>query len=143
MEAGIDELKLFGVKKLIPFRIPTQFREGRCRSVSDFEKLNRIGEGTYGIVYRARDSVTGEIVALKKVRMENERDGIPISSLREITLLLSIKHPNVVQLREVVVGRSLDSWISDMVLLILTTSFFLELFMGLAHFLSIGLIWSG
>ncbi|KAM7537306.1 hypothetical protein Aperf_G00000064233 [Anoplocephala perfoliata] len=41
--------------------------------------------------------------------MENERDGIPISSLREITLLLSIKHPNVVQLKEVVVGRSLDS----------------------------------
>ncbi|CDS39703.1 Cyclin-dependent kinase 10 [Echinococcus granulosus] len=109
MDAGIDELKLFGVKKLIPFRIPTQFREGRCRSVSDFEKLNRIGEGTYGIVYRARDSVTGAIVALKKVRMENERDGIPISSLREITLLLSIKHPNVVQLKEVVVGRSLDS----------------------------------
>ncbi|KAM7537305.1 hypothetical protein Aperf_G00000064233 [Anoplocephala perfoliata] len=109
MDPSADELKLFGVKKLIPFKIPTQFREGRCRSVSDFEKLNRIGEGTYGIVYRARDSITGEIVALKKVRMENERDGIPISSLREITLLLSIKHPNVVQLKEVVVGRSLDS----------------------------------
>uniref|UniRef100_A0A5K3FI60 Protein kinase domain-containing protein n=1 Tax=Mesocestoides corti TaxID=53468 RepID=A0A5K3FI60_MESCO len=109
MDTAVDELKLFGVKKLIPFRIPTQFREGRCRSVSDFEKLNRIGEGTYGIVYRARDSVTGEIVALKKVRMENERDGIPISSLREITLLLSVKHPNIVQLKEVVVGRSLDS----------------------------------
>lgn len=71
---------------------------------------------------RARDTVTDEIVALKKVRMENERDGmlnkcakisltgIPISSLREITLLLSLKHPNIVQLKEVVVGRSLDRY---------------------------------
>ncbi|VDL99987.1 unnamed protein product, partial [Schistocephalus solidus] len=105
--------------------------EGRCRSVSEFEKLNRIGEGTYGIVCkscqayrflldRARDTITNEVVALKKVRMENEKDGlqhslnkpflgIPISSLREITLLLSMKHPNIVQLKEVVVGRSLDS----------------------------------
>jgi cyclin-dependent kinase 10 len=39
----------------------------------------RIGEGTYGIVYRARDTKTGEIVALKKLRMEREKDGIPVS----------------------------------------------------------------
>ncbi|XP_070941241.1 cyclin-dependent kinase 10 isoform X3 [Macaca nemestrina] len=48
---------------------------GRCRSVKEFEKLNRIGEGTYGIVYRARDTQTDEIVALKKVRMDKEKDG--------------------------------------------------------------------
>ncbi|KAL3314552.1 hypothetical protein Ciccas_006825 [Cichlidogyrus casuarinus] len=84
-------------------------KDGLCRGVGDFEKLNRIGEGTYGIVYRAKDTVTNEIVALKKVRMEKERDGIPISTLREITLLMNLKHPNVVQLREVVVGRALDS----------------------------------
>lgn len=52
---------------------------GACRSVSDFEKLNRIGEGTYGIVYRARDLKSGEIVALKKIRMEREREGININ----------------------------------------------------------------
>ncbi|CAI2725347.1 unnamed protein product [Schistosoma spindalis] len=103
------DFRIFSVKRLSYFKIPPEFREGRCRSVAEFEKLNRIGEGTYGIVYRARDTVSKEVVALKKVRMENVRDGIPISSLREITLLLSIKHPNVVHLREVVVGRSLDS----------------------------------
>lgn len=48
---------------------------GACRTVSDFEKLNRIGEGTYGIVYRARDLKSGEIVALKKIRMEREKEG--------------------------------------------------------------------
>ncbi|XP_063468643.1 cyclin-dependent kinase 10 isoform X2 [Symphalangus syndactylus] len=82
---------------------------GRCRSVKEFEKLNRIGEGTYGIVYRARDTQTDEIVALKKVRMDKEKDGIPISSLREITLLLRLHHPNIVELKEVVVGNHLES----------------------------------
>ncbi|KAM4638867.1 cyclin-dependent kinase 10 isoform 2-T2 [Amazona ochrocephala] len=48
------------------FEVPAQERLGRCRSVKEFEKLNRIGEGTYGIVYRARDTLTNEIVALKK-----------------------------------------------------------------------------
>lgn len=95
------------------FQIPTLaaslFQLGRCRSVKEFEKLNRIGEGTYGIVYRARDTQTDEIVALKKVRMDKEKDGIPISSLREITLLLRLRHPNIVELKEVVVGNHLES----------------------------------
>lgn len=82
---------------------------GRCRPVTEFEKLNRIGEGTYGVVYRARDTVSHEIVALKKVRMEREKDGIPLSGLREISLLLNLGHKNIVQLKEVVVGRHLDS----------------------------------
>ncbi|NXR05616.1 CDK10 kinase, partial [Semnornis frantzii] len=82
---------------------------GKCRSVKEFEKLNRIGEGTYGIVYRARDTLTDETVALKKVRMDNEKDGMPISSLREITLLLQLRHPNIVELKEVVVGNHLES----------------------------------
>ena len=82
---------------------------GACRSVSDFEKLNRIGEGTYGIVYRARDLKTGEVVALKKIRMENEKEGLPICSVREIGLLLQLRHKNIVELTDVVVGRDLEN----------------------------------
>uniref|UniRef100_A0A1B0DIR3 cyclin-dependent kinase n=1 Tax=Phlebotomus papatasi TaxID=29031 RepID=A0A1B0DIR3_PHLPP len=78
-------------------------------SVSEFEKLNRIGEGTYGIVYRAKDTKTNEIVALKKVRMDQEKDGLPISGLREILILKSCDHENIVKLKEVLVGRSLES----------------------------------
>lgn len=63
----------------------------------------------YFLPDRARDARTNEIVALKKVRMERERYGVPLSSLREVTLLLRIKHPNIVQLKEVVVGRHLNS----------------------------------
>ena len=56
-------------------KIPQHEILGGCRSVNDFEKLNRVGEGTYGIVYRARDIKTKEVVALKKIRMESEKEG--------------------------------------------------------------------
>lgn len=58
---------------------------------------------------RARDTKSGEIVALKKVRMDQEKDGIPVSSLREIMILKSCDHENIVKLKEVVVGKSLES----------------------------------
>lgn len=80
-----------------------------CRSVDEFERLNKIDEGTYGVVYRARDKKTGEIVALKKVKMDKEREGFPLTSLREINILLSFHHPSIVDVKEVVVGSSLDS----------------------------------
>ncbi|KAK8738581.1 hypothetical protein OTU49_003949 [Cherax quadricarinatus] len=92
-----------------PIEIPKKHLFGICRFVGEFEKLNRVGEGTYGVVYRARDTKTNEIVALKKMRMEKEKDGMPISGLREIMLLQSCNHPNIVCLKEVVVGRSLES----------------------------------
>lgn len=45
-----------------------------------FEKLEQVGEGTYGQVYRARDRVTNQIVALKKIRMEHEKEGVRCES---------------------------------------------------------------
>ncbi|XP_062157483.1 cyclin-dependent kinase G-2 isoform X2 [Alnus glutinosa] len=80
-----------------------------CRSVDEFERLNRIDEGTYGVVYRAKDKKTEDIVALKKVKMEKEKEGFPLTSLREINILLSLHHPSIVDVKEVVVGSSLDS----------------------------------
>ncbi|XP_057949524.1 cyclin-dependent kinase G-2 isoform X2 [Malania oleifera] len=80
-----------------------------CRSVDEFERLNKIDEGTYGVVYRAKDKKTGEIVALKKVKMEKEREGFPLTSLREINILLSFHNPSIVDVKEVVVGSSIDS----------------------------------
>ncbi|KAF3431089.1 hypothetical protein FNV43_RR25819 [Rhamnella rubrinervis] len=80
-----------------------------CRSVDEFERLNKIDEGTYGVVYRAKDKKTGEVVALKKVKMEKEREGFPLTSLREINILLSFHHPSIVDVKEVVVGSNLDS----------------------------------
>ncbi|KAI3844695.1 hypothetical protein MKW92_009872 [Papaver armeniacum] len=79
-----------------------------CRSVHEFERLNRIDEGTYGVVFRARDKKTGEVVALKKVKMEKEREGFPMTALREINILLSTDHPSIVEVKEVVMD-GLDS----------------------------------
>lgn len=60
------------------------------------------------ILDRARDSRTNEIVALKKVRMDQEKDGLPVSGFREILILKSCKHENIVNLLDVVVGKSLE-----------------------------------
>ena len=60
------------------------------------------------LIDRARDTRSGEVVALKKMRMERENDGLPLSAMREITLLLNCSHENVVAIKEVVVGRSLE-----------------------------------
>lgn len=80
----------------------------QCSSVSSYERLNRIEEGSYGIVYRARHLAAGQVVALKKLKMQNERSGFPITSLREIrTLMMASHHPNVVRLQEVAVGDTL------------------------------------
>nr|WNT93103.1 CDKG1-1 protein [Phyllostachys edulis] len=79
-----------------------------CRSVDEFQRLNKINEGTYGVVFRVRDKKTGEIVALKKIKMEKEREGFPLTSLREINILLSFHHPSIVDVKEVVVGSSVN-----------------------------------
>ncbi|KAI9193576.1 kinase-like domain-containing protein [Polychytrium aggregatum] len=81
---------------------------GGCRSVDHYEKLNRIAEGSYGVVYRARDRQTGEIVALKKLKLENEKNGFPVTTLREIHSLLISKHENIVNVKEIVVTNSLS-----------------------------------
>jgi len=64
--------------------------------------MEKIGEGTYGIVYKAKDRVTGEIIALKKIRLEAEDEGIPSTAIREISLLKELQHPNIVRLYDVV-----------------------------------------
>ncbi|ODV64107.1 cyclin-dependent serine/threonine protein kinase CTK1 [Ascoidea rubescens DSM 1968] len=68
-----------------------------------FDTMNQVGEGTYGKVYKARNSITNEFVALKRLRLEIEREGFPITAVREIKLLQEFDHPNVVSLLEMMV----------------------------------------
>ena len=87
--------------------------------MDDFEKIEKIGEGmhsfdtktgwhalttllswlagTYGVVYKARNKKNNSLVALKKIRLENEDEGVPSTAIREITLLKELTHPNVVR----------------------------------------------
>ncbi|RDW70237.1 hypothetical protein BP5796_08634 [Coleophoma crateriformis] len=74
-----------------------------CSRITDYEVLGKLGEGTFGEVHRARSRKTGAVVALKKILMHNEKDGFPITALREIKLLKLLSHPNVLKLEEMAV----------------------------------------
>jgi len=67
-----------------------------------FRRLEKLGEGTYGVVYKARDVNTGETLALKKIRLDAEDEGIPSTAIREISLLKQLQHPNIVRLYDVI-----------------------------------------
>eukprot|EP01137_Pigoraptor_chileana_P019659 Opistho-2@80972 len=70
--------------------------------MENYTKAEKIGEGTYGVVYKARDKQTGEYVALKKIRLEVEDEGVPSTAIREISLLKELRNPNVVGLLDVI-----------------------------------------
>ncbi|ADV24133.1 CMGC/CDK/CRK7 protein kinase [Cryptococcus gattii Ru294] len=72
---------------------------------SVYQKLAPVGEGTYGKVYKALSLITHQPVALKRIRMENEKDGFPVTAMREIKLLQMLQHENVLRLMEMVVER--------------------------------------
>lgn len=75
------------------------------RPTEYYERLEQVGEGTYGKVYKARNVEDGTLVALKMIRMDAEKDGFPVTAVREIKLLQSLRHENVVQLKEMMVSR--------------------------------------
>lgn len=83
------------------------------RSVYCYERLNQIEEGSYGVVFRARDKQSGDIVALKKLKLDDEKHGFPITALREVNALMTCRHENVVGIREVVVGDTLTQYVSS------------------------------
>ncbi|KAK0468404.1 Pkinase-domain-containing protein [Desarmillaria tabescens] len=66
--------------------------------------VSQVGEGTFGKVYKAQNVQTGVHVALKRIRMESEKDGFPVTAMREIKLLQSLRHANVVRLYEILVS---------------------------------------
>ncbi|XP_048379391.1 cyclin-dependent kinase 4 isoform X1 [Stegostoma tigrinum] len=73
-------------------------------STPQYEPMAEIGEGAYGTVYKARDSLSGKFVALKNVRVQRNEDGLPPSTVREVALLKRLEHfdhPNVVRLFDV------------------------------------------
>ena len=95
-------------RKLLRFPAPGW---GPCRHVDNFEKLNHIEEGSYGWVSRAREEATGEVVTLKKLKMEGSNDGFPVTGLREIQTLMASRHENIVALREVVMGDTAQEYV--------------------------------
>ncbi|KAJ4950367.1 hypothetical protein NE237_027199 [Protea cynaroides] len=85
---------LFGLSRVV--------KQSSQELMDQYEKVEKIGEGTYGVVYKARDRLTNETIALKKIRLEQEDEGVPSTAIREISLLKEMQHGNIVRLQDVV-----------------------------------------
>lgn len=70
-----------------------------------YKKLEKLGEGTYGVVYKAIDQKTHECVAIKKIKLDHSDEGIPATTLREISMLKQLKHECIVQLKHAEYGE--------------------------------------
>lgn len=79
------------------------------RTLAHYERIEQIGEGTYGQVYRAKCLDTGRIVALKKIRVHHGGYwGMPPTVIREIKILKKLQHPNLVEMLEVVSSKGVE-----------------------------------
>ncbi|THD26613.1 Cyclin-dependent kinase [Fasciola hepatica] len=74
-------------------------------ALADFVRLEKIGEGTYGVVYKCRNRKNSLLAALKKIRLENDEEGVPSTAIREISLLKELQHPNIVNLEQVIMDN--------------------------------------
>lgn len=83
-----------------------KFKLPYMNDVSCYEKLLKIGQGTFGEVFKARCKKTGRMVALKKILMENEKEGFPITALREVKMLQQLKHQHITELIEICSSKS-------------------------------------
>jgi cyclin-dependent kinase 12/13 len=114
MSSGSDnQHEISASTKPTGVRFPSRnYSDDWTRTLDAFDILATLGEGTFGWVQKARDRQNGEIVALKKIKMENETEGFPITAIREIKILKQLrdrlKTQNVVLLKEVVAAPERD-----------------------------------
>lgn len=76
-----------------------------CSKITNYIIMSKLGEGTFGEVHKAESRITGQIVAMKKILMHNEKDGFPVTAIREIKLLKMLSHPNILKLEEMAIER--------------------------------------
>lgn len=73
------------------------FTVDESNALAKYQKLEKLGEGTYGVVYKARERTTNVLVALKKMRLDGEDEGVPSTAIREISLLRELRQGNIVR----------------------------------------------
>jgi len=76
--------------------------EGSRDRLAKYKRLEKIGEGTYGVVFKAKDKTRNILVALKKIRLDSQDEGTPSTAVREVSILKQLQHPNIVQLYDVI-----------------------------------------
>ena len=110
-----DEPVRAGVQRRGDYTFCRKYTRGRVvrvpeceglRSIDSYENLGMVGKGAFNKIYKARNRETGEIVALKSMQLDavgGTGEGLPLEMLRELSILMSLRHPNVVRVREAVV----------------------------------------
>ncbi|KAI8636593.1 kinase-like domain-containing protein [Parasitella parasitica] len=69
--------------------------------LTGYQKLSKIGEGTYGVVFKARQKSSNKLVALKKIRL-NLQEGVPTTTIREVAILKEMDHENIIKLLDMI-----------------------------------------
>ncbi|TDH72847.1 hypothetical protein CCR75_000577 [Bremia lactucae] len=99
MRSAVREREIMAeVVQEVPMKRP-RFYIG---DISNYSIIDKVGSGTYGEVFKCQHKVTKDIVALKKLRPDVEKNGFPVTSIREMKILKYLKHPNIVKLNEIV-----------------------------------------
>lgn len=76
-----------------------------CSNITEYTFVGKLGEGTFGEVYKAKSKKDNTVVALKKILMHHEKEGFPITAIREIKLMKALSHINILQLKEMAIER--------------------------------------
>ena len=79
------------VVNLNNIQLSIQMSFGRKEDKDRFEKIEKVGEGTYGMVFKCKDHKRSDIVAIKKIKLENEDEGVPSTAMREISILKELQ----------------------------------------------------
>eukprot|EP00002_Diphylleia_rotans_P016145 TRINITY_DN3137_c0_g1_i1.p1 TRINITY_DN3137_c0_g1~~TRINITY_DN3137_c0_g1_i1.p1 ORF type:complete len:323 (-),score=73.37 TRINITY_DN3137_c0_g1_i1:142-1110(-) len=98
--------------------IQSPLRTRLVRVDEKYKKLEQVGEGTFGTVYKAVNMNTGQLVALKKIHVEHEKEGFPVTAIREIQLLKELRHENIVNLIEVIPSSDPGEFVRGIVYLV-------------------------
>ena len=70
--------------------------------LNSYNYVEELGRGAYGFVYKGQHRETGKEYAIKKTHIDNKNDGIPSTTIREIAILMELKHPNIVNMEDTV-----------------------------------------
>ncbi|KAG1690646.1 hypothetical protein DVH05_023356 [Phytophthora capsici] len=100
MRSAVREREIMAAD--MPQEVPAKKPRFYIGDIENYTIIDKVGSGTYGEVFKCQHKLTKDIVALKKLRPDVEKNGFPVTSIREMKILKYLKHPNILELKEIV-----------------------------------------